>query len=154
MKIVYIFLIATPFYIACSTENASKTENDESEQSAKNEIQKVPPTFDIETQTDENGTPKSIVPVFVGVNKLKITEVKTCEKIAKEDYATYQIPEEAIAACGGRRAGAGDYFYMIDNGNDNYTIMQGSVDERQTTDSYNYKMVMNLSDRSKPKSGD
>ena len=66
-----------------------------------------------------------------------------------EDYANYQIPDEAIAACGGWWAGAGDYFYMIDNGNDNFTILRGSMDEQQTSDDYSYKMVMNLSNKTK-----
>jgi len=73
------------------------------------------------------------------------------KQIKKENFQNYQIPATAIAACGGWWAGGGDYFYILDNGNDNYTVMQGSMDEGQTSDSYNYKMVMNLSNRLKPK---
>ncbi len=151
MKYAHFIIFVIFFSMACKSDTPSAEKQTESTKTSLSEIQHEAPIFDIETTTDDQDTSHSIVSVMVGGKKLKITEVNTCEQIKKENFQNYQIPANAIAACGGWWAGGGDYFYILDNGNDNYTVMQGSMDEGQTSDSYNYKMVMNLSNRLKPK---
>lgn len=147
MKYAYFVIFIIIFSIACKSDTPKTEPPTEAIKNSSAEIQREAPTFAIETQTDKNGTPRSTVSVMVGGKKLKVAEAKAFEIIGKTDYAIYQIPANAIAACGGWWEGAGDYFYILDNGNDNYTVMQGTMDEGQTSDSYNYKMVMNLSNR-------
>ena len=60
--------------------------------------------------------------------------------------------QEAIDACGGWWAGAGDYLYLVSNGDDNYTVMQGEMHEEKETNDYDYKMVINLSNKLIPRS--
>jgi hypothetical protein len=139
------------FSISCKNEPQTTETNAEATNTVSTETQSDLPGFDIETEMSEEDTPNSTVSILVGGKKLEITKVNACEKIEKADYVQYQIPAEAIAACGGWWAGAGDYFYIVDDGNNNYTVMQGMMDEGGSSDSYNYKMVMKLSNKLKPK---
>ena len=150
MNISYFIFLSFIFSVACNNDTASS--HNQTKTATKNEsIQSDLPSFDIETEMSEDGTPNSTVSILVGGKKLEITKVNACKKIEKADFDQFQIPAEAIAACGGWWAGAGDYFYILDDGNNNYTIMQGAIDEESTSDSYNYKMVMKLSNKLKPK---
>ena len=151
MKILYFALSIFLFSYSCKSDAPSNDNHSIelpiTEEQVKNDL----PSFEIETAMDNQEIPISAISILVGDKKLELTKVNACEKIDRADYAQYQIPPEAIDACGGWWAGAGDYFYIIDNGNNNYTVMQGMMDEENTSDSYNYKMVMNLSNRPKPK---
>ncbi len=151
MRFYYFLILIIGFSISCKNESQTTETNAEATNTVSTETQNDLPSFYIETEMSEDGTPKSTVSILVGGKKLEITKVNACEKINKADYAQHKIPAEAIAACGGWWADAGDYFYVLDDGNNNYTVMQGMMDEESAIDSYNYKMVMKLSNKLKPK---
>lgn len=64
---------------------------------------------------DEWDVPHSEVHVWFNGEDVKVEggDSQTCEKIEEEFYSSYEIPEDAIDACGGWYAGAGDYYYSI-----------------------------------------
>ena len=153
MRLTLILFIFSAFLFACNSDTGTSDQAQSEETSNMENAGEHPvPFFVIESYQDSLGNPKSTVNLNVSNKKLKIADVMACEKIEPKDYERYQIPKEAIDACGGWWAGAGDYFYLISNGDDNYTVMQGEMHEEKETNNYDYKMVMNLSNKLIPRS--
>lgn len=84
--------------------------------------------------------------ISIVINGVK-HEVKTisgmADLIQKEQYEIMDIPSNAIAACGGWWAGAGDYFYMVNNSNA-VVIYHGWQDEMQEDDGYHWELLKEI----------
>ncbi len=77
-------------------------------------------------------------------SKVKVADIVTCETINPEQFERYQIPSTAISAVGGWYAGAGDYLYVIEAG-DQYIVKQGEMYEEKEDNDYNYQEVAKYS---------
>lgn len=92
---------------------------------------------------NDMGNPQSIVQVNVGGKNILIDTILACSIIPKNNFDQYQIPSNAIGACGGWWAGGGDYFYAIEKDN-RLQIFAGWLDEGQEDNSYHWKKVKEL----------
>ncbi|MEM6377864.1 MAG: hypothetical protein AAF705_06610 [Bacteroidota bacterium] len=72
-----------------------------------------------------------------------IDTIMSCSVFSEDEYAQYQIPKEAVSACGGWWAGAGDYFYATFEANV-CTVMQGWQDEQQEDEGFHYEQVRRM----------
>jgi hypothetical protein len=89
---------------------------------------------------DEYGIPRRNVFLNVKINKMLIDSVRSeCNPIGKEEFERYEIPADAIDACGGWWAGAGDYFYVVKKDGE-YHIYRGWQDEQQTDEGYHWQL--------------
>jgi hypothetical protein len=81
--------------------------------------------------------------VFLSVDgvKTKIKSINQCSEIPKEEYARYEIPKEAIAACGGWYAGGGDYYYVIMR-DGKPVVFEGFQEEQQEDNGYHWKEIV------------
>ncbi len=70
----------------------------------------------------------------------KIKTINGCGDIARTEYKTYQIPDTAIAACGGWYAGAGDYYYVVMQ-DGKAVVFEGWQDESQKEKGYHWKQI-------------
>lgn len=84
--------------------------------------------------------------VSVNINDV-VHELKSVsgmvEPIKEEQFLEMDIPNNAIAACGGWWAGAGDYFYMISFGNA-INIFHGWQDEMQEESGYHWVLLKKI----------
>ncbi len=92
--------------------------------------------------TDEDA-PLTIVQFSANGKSWHIDSVSQSKVFEKAEFAQHQIPETALAACGGWWAGAGDYFYAIREG-DSLKIYQGWQAEEQTDEGFHYEVVRAL----------
>jgi len=83
---------------------------------------------------DEWDVPHSEVLVKIGDKLEKVAECLACQTITQEDYSDYDVPKNAISACGGWWAGGGDYFYAIRNSDNEIEVYAGWQDEGQMED--------------------
>ncbi len=100
-------------------------------------------TFNITHEGTED-QPSSIVTAIVNGKETQIaTPAGHSKPIPKEEYAQYEIPAEAIDACGGWWAGGGDYYYMVktEAGVDVYV---GWQEEGQEEPGYNWEKKFSL----------
>lgn len=88
--------------------------------------------------TDSLGTPHHDVYLSVGGAETKVKSINSCSEIAKADYARHEIPAEAVAACGGWWAGAGDYYYVIMK-EGKPVVFEGWQDEGQKDQGFHWK---------------
>ncbi len=86
-------------------------------------------------------TPLSEVYLQVGETAHKVADVSVCLSISKDEYDQYQIPPRAISAVGGWYAGAGDYFYVIEE-EDGFRVMHAAVDEMAEGSLFPYEKVL------------
>jgi hypothetical protein len=94
--------------------------------------------FDIKSNGDED-LPKSKISVTVNGKKNVITTMHCpASEIRPDEYETYDIPKNAISACGAWWAGAGEYAYMTIVGN-TIEVFYGWNDETQTDEGYHWK---------------
>lgn len=100
-------------------------------------------TFICQTVRDEYDNPHSQVFLQLNNDRIKIADISACDIINGDSFAQYQIPAEALAACGGWWAGAGDYFYAIREGN-HIKVMKGWQDESQTDQGYHYELAKDI----------
>jgi hypothetical protein len=105
-----------------------------------NEAPSAEVSFRCETVMDENEVPASQVFLVINEQATKVADIQACDTIGKEDYQRYKMPNNALAACGGWFAGAGDYVYAVQL-KDQIVVFQGYQDEMQTEDSFHYKEV-------------
>jgi len=80
--------------------------------------------------------------VFLSVDGVltKIKSVNGCADITKESYEQYDIPKEAIVACGGWWAGAGDYYYVIMR-DGKPVVFEGWQDEGQDDEGFHWTEI-------------
>lgn len=90
---------------------------------------------------DQADAPRHEVYLQIGDTRVKIADILNCASISSENYGQFQIPDGAISACGGWWAGAGDYFFVVEEGG-NYVVKQGGMDEQAESNDYGYKAIM------------
>lgn len=94
--------------------------------------------FRCDVLTDEDsGQPMSQVFLVMGQQATKVADIAACDSIPQASWEQYTIPENALAACGGWWAGAGDYLYAVRDGN-TIKIMKGWQDEGQQDEGFHY----------------
>jgi hypothetical protein len=71
----------------------------------------------------------------------KLTTLNACNEIPETEYKIYDIPVEAISACGGSWAGAGDYYYVVLK-KDSAVVFSGWHDETQKNKDFHWKQIM------------
>jgi len=103
-----------------------------------------PPRLVFETVMDSMEMPRSSIFLSFDESKIKIDQIYACFKIIKEEYEKHDVPNNAIDACGGWWAGAGDYFYLLEE-DDSYSVYKGSIDEMQEELDYGYEKLGVLS---------
>lgn len=86
---------------------------------------------------DERG-PQVIVSLVVNGTTTVIDTVTAARPYEPSNFAQYDIPENALAACGGWFAGGGDYFYVSQE-NGKLEVMVGWQDEGQDDDGFHYE---------------
>ncbi|MEL6925342.1 MAG: hypothetical protein AAFO94_14945, partial [Bacteroidota bacterium] len=123
------------FLVACQSDSSSSAN--------KNTIIGTP-AFSFETTIDSTEMPNTSIFLTFDDNKIKVAQTHSCLKITPAEYERHDIPADAIDACGGWWAGAGDYFYLTLQ-DEHYQIYQGSVDEMQEAPGYNYQPIGKLS---------
>ena len=70
--------------------------------------------------------------------------INVCNIFGKDEYVSHLIPKDAISACGGWWAGAGDYLYLVYQGDD-AVVMAGWQAEEQEDEGYHYKELKRIS---------
>ena len=92
---------------------------------------------------DENEVPKVQVFLVVNDESIKIADVNACDPIESAEYQRFNIPNNAVAACGGWWAGAGDYFYAVEI-RDQILVMKGWQEENQEDDGFHYEQLTSV----------
>lgn len=133
MKNATLFLALSLFIYACQSD--AKKDNADTSASAK--------LVDVQLACEDMGTtdeaPHFAVYAIINEQKTKLMEVSSgCQIIEKTQYTDYQIPNDAIIAVGGWWAGAGDYFYALQKG-EQVKIFYAVADEAQETPGFRYK---------------
>ena len=74
---------------------------------------------------DNNETPSSKIYLSISGKEIYIASIQVYAGIIeKSDFPTYDIPKNALSACGGWWAGGGDYFYTVQS-KSGITVYQG-----------------------------
>jgi len=133
-----LVLLAMLLLAACKTDK--KAEQDSADTAPPMDVQLICEAAPAESENPYNG-----VFMIVNENKTKIADINACDKINPADYATYDIPKEALIAVGGWWAGAGDYFYVLRQGA-GLTVYHAQVDEAQEVEGYHYLPVVSYAD--------
>jgi hypothetical protein len=89
---------------------------------------------------DKNEVPHNAILLIQNGVATPIDSVLGCETIEKADYASKQIPADAVAACGGWYAGAGDYFYLVLK-NGKPVVYKGWQDEQQEDEGFHWEAM-------------
>ncbi|MFN8354512.1 MAG: hypothetical protein U0Y10_08705 [Spirosomataceae bacterium] len=141
MKTAYCTLLLLATLVACNQPSKPKTDAPITQQ---NDVKIVPIfTFKEVKKQPDDGLPHVEVSLQLGEKTIRVADVNACETIQQENYAQYEIPSEALAACGGWYAGAGDYFYITENAT-HWLVMQGWQDEQQADKGYHYSQKISV----------
>lgn len=89
-------------------------------------------------------SPLSEVSLKIGDKSTPIDSVSVCETFTKDMYEAHKIPKDAVAACGGWWAGAGDYLYLVYEGDD-AVVMAGWQAEKQEDEGFHYEEIRRMS---------
>lgn len=92
---------------------------------------------------DENEVPHHQVFLVVNEQSTKIADINACDNLYPQDYERFQIPANALAACGGWWAGAGDYFYALEIKGE-IVVMQGWQSEEQEDEGFHYEQLTSV----------
>jgi antitoxin (DNA-binding transcriptional repressor) of toxin-antitoxin stability system len=85
--------------------------------------------------------PLSIASIKIGEQLTVVDSLSVCATIIPGEN---DVPKDAISACGGWWAGAGDYLYIQYEGND-AVVMAGWQAEEQEDEGYHYKELKRFS---------
>ena len=141
-----VFLFATILFIACGgkTDKAKETTTGDTAKSGVNfpadTLSSVVKLICKNGGVDSLETPYFDVMLSVNGKEIKIKTINGCGDIPKADYNTYEIPAEAVSACGGWWAGAGDYYYVVMK-NGKPALFEGWMDETQKEKGYHWKEI-------------
>jgi hypothetical protein len=147
-------LLLTLMMMSCGNSSSPAADGGDSTSIAKTEPSAEKPSgetaqrtagagFEIENSEDVD-QPTAQLFVVTGGKRTEVAKVN-CHLTAyqPENFETYDIPSNAVAACGGWWAGAGDYFYLVPTGQ-GWEVFQGWEDEGQEDQGYHYKKVLSL----------
>jgi len=85
--------------------------------------------------------PSYAVYLQVEDRKVKVAEIAVqCEQLEPANFATYDIPGDALSAVGGWWAGMGDYLYVVQE-DTALAVYQGFVDDMQEEPGYQYMRI-------------
>jgi hypothetical protein len=90
---------------------------------------------------DEND-PQAVVYLSQLAVRQVIDTVYTCSVIAPQMYRTYDIPRDALSACGGWWAGRGNFYYALQEG-DSIAIMHANP-VRSDTLVFQYELLKQI----------
>lgn len=147
------------FFAACTTgEQESPTDADVVEDSL--EITKSPRSDSLNAKTPAE-TPRATlrficrdigqgmdnplyeVSLLVGSAYYTLDTIHTCNTIHRADYDEFEVPDQAMSACGGWWKGSGDYFFAYEDMGD-IVVMHAWQTEEQSTQGYFYKEARRL----------
>ncbi|MFK8006122.1 MAG: hypothetical protein AB8H03_07120 [Saprospiraceae bacterium] len=139
MKNLITLLCFCFFLCACN----STSSNNEEDKNLSSEPPKLSLVCQPETSTIE-GAPAHSVHLMFNEEKIKLADILACETFKKENYAQYQMPTDALEACGGWWAGAGEYFYLYQKTNGTYAVNYGQMYEEKETGKYDYTELIQI----------
>jgi hypothetical protein len=142
-----IMLLLTAFLAGCGNKSDKATETTTPTDTTKPVANEpaVAATSNVKLICKELGEDSLNIPHFdvllsADGKETKIKSINGCADIARTEYKTYEIPDTAIAACGGWYAGAGDYYYVIlQDGKP--VVFEGWQDESQQEKGYHWKQL-------------
>ena len=124
---------------ACTSDSGEKKTNPKNDENA--------PKLSLVCQSEASsmeGTPAHSVHLMFNDEKIKLADILACETFNKEDYSKYQMPANALDACGGWSAGGGEYFYLYQKTNGNYAVNYGQMYEEKETGKYDYTELIQI----------
>lgn len=133
---ITILVIALVF--ACQSNQSEPENSNTEEKEAAINAPSIDAQFYCRDLTTSDDMPRAEVSLYLNKARYVIDTIQTCDLFEPADYAKYEIPAEAISACGGWWAGAGDYLYAIVE-EDVCIVMQGWQDEQQEDDGFHYE---------------
>lgn len=156
-NIAGFFLLAAFAFTACGNEHANKEEKfdtasekvrgDSTADSLTDQKSNARMSSEVNfviTKNESDENPTSTIELSANGTISPVMKISGyAELIAKADYKSKEIPENALAACGGWWAGAGDYFYVVMSDN-KLVIYQGWQDEGQTDEGYHWKKMKEI----------
>ncbi len=125
-----IFFGSIALFVACNAPSSPKT-------AAPSIVQLTCDDLGSDPDTD---TPHSAVSLLVDGKKTPIDTINGCSSIDKAEYTQKQIPADAVAACGGWWAGAGDYFYVVLR-EGKPVVFRGWQAEEQEDDGFHWEKI-------------
>lgn len=152
------FLLASFAFTACGNENANKEEEqfdsasekvrgDSTVDSTSNQNSNARMSSEVNfviTKNESDENPTSTIELSVNGIISPVSKISgNADFIPNADFKSKEIPENAIAACGGWWAGAGDYFYVVKTDN-KLVIYQGWQDEGQNDEGYHWKKMKEI----------
>ena len=140
MKILFSFVFFSILFLSSCSENSSS--QDGSQTASKNE---AVISFRCQKATNwTEETPQHEAHLMIDKQDILVAIINTCEAISTDLYEQYEIPVNAIAACGGWWAGAGDYLYVVKEDED-INVYKGSQFEEQTEPGFGYEKIRTVS---------
>jgi hypothetical protein len=137
MKNLLIFLCFCVSFCSCNSSIEGGNKN------LSNSNPKLSLVCQSETSTIEDKPAHSVHLIF-NDKKIKLANVLACETIKKDTYSQYEMPNNALDACGGWWAGAGEYFYLYQKINGNYAVNYGQMYEEKETQKYDYTELIQI----------
>ncbi len=133
--------------VACSSSNTPAAPTaDNTANTIVTQPAPVAPNLSWEIENKRNAADEPTSAVWLKLDNRKCQVIKPfmadIQVIEKENYKQYEIPAEAIIACGGWWAGAGDYYYVVAKG-DQFDVMYATIDESEAS-RYQYKSIATL----------
>ena len=94
-----------------------------------------------ELRSRDDEAPLSVVSIKIGDQVTPVDSISICDAITPGENG---VPQNALSACGGWWAGAGDYLYIVAEGND-AVVMAGWQEENQEDEGYHFKELKRFS---------
>ena len=138
MKTISALFGVCILFFSCSSNSEKKaTESNENQAHiVKLNVQKM--------AENSEGTPQSIFLLDIDGKQTSIDTVAgEAALIDSAEYANLEIPKETLVAYKAWWAGAGDYFYLVKNGN-SYSIFQGWEDEEQEDKGLHWQKIKQI----------
>ena len=139
MKRPLLFLCFCFLLNACNSDSSSENKD----KNLSSALPKLSLVCQSETSTTD-GVPAHSVHLMFNEEKIKLADILACETFEKEDYVQYQMPSDALEACGGWWAGGGEYFYLYQKTNGNYAVNYGQMYEEKVTGKYDYTELIQI----------
>ncbi len=145
LRIFFPILLLMAFLVGCGSKSDKAKEATTPTDTSKTVVTE-PPVAAVspvklickEFGEDSLGIPHFDVLLSADGKETKIKSINGCTDIARTEYKTYEIPDTAVAACGGWYAGAGDYYYVVMQ-NGKPVVFEGWQDESQQEKGYHWK---------------
>lgn len=97
-------------------------------------------SFNCEDMTADETYPKFKITLLMDGFPYTLDTITSCQNFAPSDFSNYEVPDSALAACGGWFAGSGDYFYATKKENV-LQVYYGWQGEEQADEGFNYQVI-------------